>query len=1346
MFLKSSVAGLLMVLLSVSPRAAGSEPAKVAIVVGEFGSRAIVEGVGMLYAEHDALRQEAALQIYTPRGLSGEALKAIGNSRLVLILHHPMDEREDRRLAEQLTPQLEKAAKGGATVYGTSEHLFPKGYDAHRFVVDQGMGRYFSGGGAVNVKNGLLHVMTKALGIKATVAEPLRTPRPRLAFGLYERRSHLSSGDHAQYLQAYRQARPGFSPRAPWIGIVFMGYGKSGESGLLDTLANAFEEAGFNVLAAYGYPSEKAIEQFFLDEQGKSRVRLVVAMGLKMGVRTDVAVPLLGRVGVPVINAITSYSKSEAEWRRSPAGLDLFERSWTVAQPELAGAIQPIVVGSHEAVVDPKTGLTYYEELGIPSRVTMLVQRVKRWIALQDKPNKEKRVAILYYNYPPGKHGIGASYLNVLPESLWQVLSRLKAEGYNVDGMPATKRELQDAVVAQRNIGPWAPGELDRMVARGNVTRIDLPQYTQWGAQLPEAFRQAVLKAWGPSGQGSPMTSQDLQGGKFFVLPTLRYGNILLTPQSGRGGGGGRSDSASYHDPKTPPHQQYVALYLYLHHGFQADAIVHFGTHGTHEWLPGKEAGLADEDPPEALIGDMPNIYPYLVDNVGEGIQAKRRGQAVIIDHMTPPLDKAGLDPELQQLTGLVNDYGVAKGQSLPLADVKREEIDRRAAKKGLLRDLGLKKIQTAEDVEALEHYLKSILEKVVPFGLHTLGVAPVEKSRRATAEAVLATQAPMTAEERQRQMADLDARILQGAKRELDSFIAALAGKYIPAGTGNDPIRSPQSLPTGKNFYALDPNRIPSPESYAMGAKLAGELLADYQHKHGQEPDKLAFTLWAVETIRHEGVVESQILNLLGARPKWDRGGRVTGVEPIPRKELAHPRVDVVVTPSGLYRDVFPNLMTWIDEAVSLARDQDEMDNLVRAHILMAAKALRARGVPADRAQRMASVRLFTPPSGVYGAGMGLVPDSQSWKDETQVAAGYFRHNGFLYGQGFWGESPREKATGETDLGQDLFKQALSGTKLAVHSMSSNVVGTIDNDDFYEYLGGTALAVRTLDGKSPELYVTDMSRPKQPQQTSLARVVGQEMRTRYLNPKWIDRMTAEGYAGARYISEVVENLWGWQVTAPEVVGDEKWQELYETYVEDKHGLHIKEAFRKSGNPWAHQVVMARMLEAVRKNYWKPDQKVVETIARAYAENAVEHGMACASQTCNNPQLVAMTESTLKSVPGLEPLAQKFTATVQSVKAHTPEKRSPPQPPAPGVQSAPKSGETKPIAQKPAAVQPAPQGVREAVPAKPAAKPVEGFQMEEVKGGGRPSAPIPYWFLGGFLLFIVLLVLGWQRR
>ena len=383
-----------------------------------------------------------------------------------------------------------------------------------------------------------LYVLAKTLGIKEAYDEPARPPSsssPRYRF--YERRSHTSTADYAQYLAAYRKARPGFDPRAPWIGIVFIDPNPSPEPGTVDVVAEALEKAGLNVLPASGYPSEETIEKSFLDAGGKSRVRLVVALGLKMGVRSKVAVPLLEKLGVPVIDAITCYGESYDQWRRSPVGLDLFERGWTVAQPELAGAIQPIVVGTHETVTDPQTGLKFVAEQGIPSRIAMLVQKIKRWLVLQDKPNKDKRVAILYYNYPPGKQGIGASYLNVLPESLWQVLQRLKAEGYDVTGLPATKRELQEAVLAQRNIGPWAPAELDRLAARASVTTIGLPLYAQWSAQLPDAFRQSVLKAWGPPGSSGPMITKSAKGATSFVLPTLRYGNILLTPQASRTGG-----------------------------------------------------------------------------------------------------------------------------------------------------------------------------------------------------------------------------------------------------------------------------------------------------------------------------------------------------------------------------------------------------------------------------------------------------------------------------------------------------------------------------------------------------------------------------------------------------------------------------------------------------------------------------------------------------------------------------------------------------------------------------------------------------------------------------------------
>ncbi|HQB39529.1 MAG TPA: cobaltochelatase subunit CobN, partial [Deltaproteobacteria bacterium] len=412
------------------------------------------------------------------------------------------------------------------------------------------------------------------------------------------------------------------------------------------------------------------------------------------------------------------------------------------------------------------------------------------------------------------------------------------------------------------------------------------------------------------------------------------------------------------------PHHQYVAYYLWLKKEFKADAVAHIGTHGTHEWMGGKEVGFTHEDPSEVLIQDIPNIYPYIVDDVGEGIQAKRRGMAVVVDYMTPPFDKAGMNRDLKELAALINDYNGAREKSPQLAAAKLDEINRIVVKNGMLTDLKLKSIASHDDAEQLEHYIKDIAETKTPFGLHTFGKSPEDKYIRSTAEAILSIEKGLSAAERAKRLAKLEDAIRRSGPREMDSFINALNGKYIPAGTGNDPIRNPESLPTGKNFYSFDPSRVPTPGTYATGVRLAKELIENYRKRHGVYPDKLSYVLWATECIRHEGVMESQIMYLMGVRPKWDGRGRIEGVEAIPRAELGRPRIDVTMTPSGLYRDVFSVLMDPMDKAVSVARDQVEQDNIVRNNSIKTQQMLINKGVPVEKAHRMASVRIFTEPS----------------------------------------------------------------------------------------------------------------------------------------------------------------------------------------------------------------------------------------------------------------------------------------------------------------------------------------------------------------------------------------------
>jgi len=864
---------------------------------------------------------------------------------------------------------------------------------------------------------------------------------------------------------------------------------------------------------------------------------------------------------------------------------------------------------------------------------------------------------------------------------------------------------------------------------------IPLTVYQKWFKELPPGLQKFILKSWGPVEQSNIMIWRDAQGAKFLVIPAVQYGNLLFTPQPARGWE--QDVKKLYHDVTIPPHHQYVAFFLWLKYGLQADAVVHIGTHGTHEWLSGKEVGFTREDPPEALIKDLPNIYPYIVDDVGEGLQAKRRGMAVIIDYMTPPFDKAGLNKDLKELAAMINDYGVAKEKSSSLAGAKLKEINVLAKKQGLLTDLKMAEIKTEDELEEVEHYLKDIAEKQSPFGLHTFGKSPEEKYRRTTATAILAIEKKLTGEERKARLADLEDRLGRSGPRELDSLSAALSGKYIPAGQGNDPIRNPNSLPTGKNFFAFDATRIPASGAYEMGVKLAQELIEGYKARHGQYPDKLSFNLWATETIRHEGVMETQIMHLMGIKPKKDERGRVIGVEAIPRKELGRPRIDVTVVPSGLYRDLFPNLMELIDKAVTLAKQQTEADNLLRANILRTREMLLKKGVALEQAERLAAVRLFTTPPGAYGPNLDkVITQSNTWDKEKQVTDVYLMRMGHPYGQGFWGDKIKGKEGREPqaeDLGLTLFKNALSGTKLAVHSRSGNVIATLDTDDYFQELGGMAMAIRGIDGKTPEVYVTNMANPRSPQQETLEKFMGREMRSRYLNPEWIKAMMQEGYAGARLIDKVIEHLWGWQVTVPEAVDAAKWNEMYETYVLDKNGLDIKKMFKDAQNMWAYQSLVARMLETVRKGYWKPDKKVLETLSREYAESAKEVGLACCDHTCNNPLLTEFTSSVLMSVPGLENQVKEFKQALDAVKN--------PQPAA-KARDAPASPDAK---NPPAELPPKDSQASQASPAGTSQK-VEGYEVQEVNRSGFSAAPIPYLFILGFLFFLLLLRVGWRRK
>lgn len=1088
---------------------------------------------------------------------------------------------------------------------------------------DVALRRYADAGGVENLVHMVRFALHRDHGF-ATAAAPARE-LPQAA--MWEPRSGRLFENFDDYAATYFAQRPK-AKELPWVGMVInRGQATGGSEENIQAIAQALEKRGFNVLPAYGFPSTVPVERFFTDATGRARVVAVVALGMKLGNVPDKIGPALEKLDVPLVNGIVLYKSTREAWEASPLGLDHAERAWQVGGPEFAGIIAPTVVASKERRTDAVTGLEYVAEVPIPERIARLTDRVRKLVDLRMQPERDKRIALIYYNYPAGRENVGASYLNVMARSLWQILARLESEGYATQGRPAHEEALFDRLRNHgTNIADTTPGALQALVASGQAVLWPVTEYRRWFDAQPAPLRASMVKSWGEPEAAQTMVWRDRSGKPFFVFPAQRYGNVLFAPQPARGWGDVKK---MYHDVTLAPHHQYLAFYLWLQKDFKASAMVHVGTHGTHEWLPGKEVGFTAADPSEAMVGDVPQVYPYSVDVVGEGLQAKRRGMATLVSHMTPPFDKAGLNPDLVVLHGLFDDHNVASQQSVSATAANLAALNAQARKMGLLKDIGKTELRDSDDINALHDHLHEIEAQQTPLGLHTFGVAPDAARRQSTADAMVERMADVPDEEAGIKAHSINELLLQSARAELDALVAALDGRYVGAGVGGDPLRSPASLPTGRNFYGFDPSRLPTSGVYEQGATLATNMLTDYRRRHGGSmPPRLMFNLWSGETMRHGGLLESQILALLGVRPTWDSFGRVSGVEVIPREKLGRARVDVVITPSGLYRDSLPTLMLLLDKAVSAVKDLPEADNPIRAFVQRTRLALEARGVDTVQAERLAAMRLFTDPPGAYGTGLdNVIRASNTWSAEEQVAEVYFNRMGHLFGQGYWGE----RSEGNVPA-VDIFKMALKDVKAVLHSRTSNLYGTLDNDDVFQFLGGAAMAVRQVNGSTPETLMVNLAEPGRERVETLDRFMGREMRARYLNPLWTDSMLKEGYAGARLIQQTVDNLWGWQVTVPEAVDAAKWQAMFETYVQDKHQLNIRQRFRDAKNTLAYQALVDRMLVAVNKGYWAAEPEVIAQLEAANRQAIAEAGVACDRTSCSSAEVTRLAEDIDKAL------------------------------------------------------------------------------------------------------------------
>ncbi len=1183
---------------------------------------------------------------------------------------------------EIIGPAVQEAVACGVPIAvihgGEYEYLGTVDMSAHP-AVDE----YWQNSGPENARRLINYLCSAFCGSDIEVLDPVPTP----AEGIYHPDADKLFEDLDEYLEWYADNST-YDPSRPTIGVVFYDTNyKSGDLRGDHAIFRGLESGGANIIPAYlNYYNPDIIDRFFVKD-GKPVVDAIINIRSFhfYGTTPDRGVEQLQTYNIPIINAHTDYYLSPEEWEEGNEGIPASSIGTSIALPELDG--QTDFIWTAGRATDTESGLAGYRPITpVDRQVQWLVERALAVANLRHTTASTKKVAIIYYNHGGGKNNLGATYLDIVP-SLNNLLSALKTEGYTIQGDVPDEDTLLDLMLkGGRNVGTWAPEELTRMVEDGDVTLVPAGKYLEWFHELPADKQQEVIATWGePPGEVMVYTRA---GRQYLVIPKISFGNVILTPQPTRGWL--QDEALLYHDKSIPPHHQYIAFYFWLREGFDADAVIHFGTHGTQEWLPGKERGLSADDWPALLIGECPNIYPYIMDNLGEGTQAKRRGNAVIVDHLTPPIISAGLYGDLLVLHEKIHAYETVNGT---LKEEYRKSIT------GIYQDMGLPPALGAspEEVEAmtedefvafisgdLHRYLHTLGDEQIPYGLHILGQPPegdelvslvqtmlgtkyendvsavypdphdlssahgnctvlhalltkviIDGSSPAAAQqAVLGTSTPDIT-------SDLETAIryrndINACSIEIPRILNALQGGYTPPKSGGDPVRNPEGLPTGNNFYSFDSRTMPTKEAWNVGVQMAEEMIEQYKSENdGAYPEKTAFVLWAYESMLHEGVMESEALYLMGVRPVW-RNGKVSDVELIPSAELGRPRLDVLFTASGLYRDTFADKIELLDKAVRLAAsaDNDLYPNYVRLDSEALFAALCTSGYDEETAESLSLARIFSEAPGAYGTGLAeAIGASATWEDEKKLTDLYVSRVGNVYGAGGWGE-PNE----------DLFRQNLASVDAAVHSRSSNVAGLVDNDDCFQYFGALSLAVRNIAGTSPEMYISDLRTVDAPKTSTLSEYMTTELNARYFNPTWIEGMMEHGYAGARYMdTQFTENLWGWTVTNPDLITDEIWDRVYEVYMNDQYNLGLDEFFAE--NPYAYQSMIARMTETARKDYWHPDQAVLENLAHEYEQSVQYAGVTCCHHTCGNPSLDEYRQQLLDAANPVTPAPTQASGT-----------------------------------------------------------------------------------------------------
>lgn len=978
-----------------------------------------------------------------------------------------------------------------------------------------------------------------------------------------------------------------------WVGILaYASTFMNGNSEMQQQILRSLEAKGLNVILAIckgDADRVNAIKNYFMDGNTTRISALVACVGYNIVYsKPDESTKLLENLNVPIFAPI--YSSDLEKWETSSSELSS-EISWQVAWPEMEGRIEPIMMGGvTSSETDSYTGINIQRYTPLTDRIERITNRVVNWVKLQKLSNEEKKIALIYYNTQGGKDGVGASYLNV-PESISEILKALKKEGYSIPDEYSVESIIKLLTTAGNNVGSWAPGELKKVVEAGAIT-IPLDEYMEWFNSLPEELQQEVTGQWGPA-PGNVMVYEGE-----IVLPGVMLGNLFLGAQPMRGWGEDSTDIA--HSTTLPPTHQYIAFYMWLQKELEANAVIHLGTHGTLEWLPGRSLGLGEDDWPDVLLGDMPDIYPYIVDNTGEGTQAKRRGYAVIIDHLTAPIIASGLYGDLAELQDLINSYDNTDNQERK--EVLQREILTRVNELHLDTDLSLDLETTPfQSIKnSVEHHLEELAATLMPYGLHTFGVALSGEVLDQMVESIVSFDPENRDNTEFREMI----RDLLSQNHEMESLLAALNGEYISPSLGGDPIRRADDvLPTGMNFYSFDPRAAPDKTAWEIGKKMADDLLEAYYAENGCYPETVGVVLWSTETMRTVGQSVAMTLRYMGLEPVWDKSGRFTGVNVTSLEDLKRPRVDVLMTISGLFRDTFGYTINILDTASRQVANLSEStdDNYVRKHYLKDMDEYLQSGMNSNDAETLAGARIFGEAPGSYGTGVAAqVPSTTKWDDQSDLVDTYLSRMSYIYGSGVYGIS-----------GLDAFKNQLQNVDATIQVRDNNY-GILDNDDVYQYLGGLTMTAKSISNQNVDVYIANTR--TNPKVETLGQFMSTEMRTRILNPKWTEGMLNEGFSGANEISHELGYLFAWNAVTPGAVQEWMWQAAVETYIFDPE---TSSKFTQA-NAYAYTSAAAWALEAVRRGMWTPDSATLTQLADAYISSTVQYGVTCCHHTCGN--------------------------------------------------------------------------------------------------------------------------------